>query len=440
MSQQTPPGPKGLPFVGNLLPVLTNRLEFLEECKDEYGDVVVRTVGRQETYVLTHPDHISRVLVQEDDKFGKADFGGIDVEQSCGSVVIDPKEYPWKERFENLAPAFSREKIERYAETMVESADEHVDGWTAGDVIDVGEEMESLILRITIEALFGFGESSREEELSEAFGRVADRFDATKKLVPLWAPTPGNRKYKESLEYLFGLIEEMIEARRRTDDVPDDLLSMMVEAHGSDQFPEDYLKGELLVMMGAAHVTTTQAITFAWHLIAAHPTVKERIERELDEVLDGRCPTSEDLDDLSYTEKAIKETLRLYPPIFSTGRRTKRPVTFEGYTIPEGARVFLPQWVVHRDSRFYEDPNEFRPDRWTAEFEEQLPEFAYFPFSGGPKRCLGENFATIELMLLLATIIPQIDFELVSSESLELETGLVIKPQDPVELRIRHAE
>ena len=213
------------------------------------------------------------------------------------------------------------------------------------------------------------------------------------------------------MAYLDETVYGLIEQRRQSGLDGDDLLSMLLnvrdeEADNPDEavMTDQQLRDEVITLFAAGHETTAVALTWTWYLLAAHPDVQARFHAELDSVLGGRIPTPDDLSNLPFTEQILTESMRLYPPIWSAGRMTFEPITLGGWEIPAGVGLSAPPLILQRDARWFDEPLEFRPDRWTPEFRKNLPRFAYYPFGGGPRQCIGEGFAWLEAMLILATL------------------------------------
>lgn len=444
MSQeaQSPPGPPGAPVIGNLIPFLKGQLDFLEACA-EYGDVVHRNVLGNESYLLFHPDHIEEVMVDEDHKFKKQpNSGRIGPARSCGNPMIDPDVTPWEYRHRNMNPAFKREVIDDYVDVFARTTDERIESFANGGPVDIWPEMRKLVLEVTTKTLFGeqWVESMDSDRFIDAYSTINNRLSTKRQLVPSWAPLPVNWNLKKDAEYLFDIIEEMIESAREDGPDSDSLLSVMLEAaeRQNDPIPTSYLKRELLTLLVAANETSALGITYIWQLIARHPDVQRRLTEEAEEVLgDDGIPTKESVRKLHYTTKVIKEGLRLYPPVFHSSREAKEDVTFDGYTIPKGAQIYLPQWVVHRDERWYDNPDEFDPERWNSERTRKRPDFAYFPFAGGPKQCIGRTFAMVEFKTILSMFMKRTDVELLSEEEPELNPSVTLIPKNSIELLVK---
>lgn len=440
MAQSTlerPPGPTGLPLLGNSLPFMRDPLAALEQWASEYGDITYLQFPGRPTYVLTHPDYIEQVLVTESSTFTTGDlrrdaFSGVEDESLSVS-----EGRTWQRQRQQLQPGFYREQITTYAETMVTDAEQTVEGWTVGETVDIVREMSQLTLAILAKTLFNHNVREDQSVVRSAVDALSQQTDYSQwsTVVPKWVPTPANRRFQRATNDLHSLIENLIRERRRTNEDGNDLLSILI---GTDregtELSETELRDNIIGLLLAGHETTALALTYTWYLLSKNPDVRRKLRAELAAVLDGATPTVDQLSDLEYTGQILTESLRLYPPIWGTGREPVTDVTIDGYTVPEGMTITIPQWVVHHDKRFYDDPDEFCPERWSDERDAERPEFAYFPFGGGPRRCIGEQFALVEMKLVLATIAQRVSLELVSDAPLNVTASITTRPTDPIEM------
>jgi cytochrome P450 len=344
----------------------------------------------------------------------------------------------WERQRSLVEPAFSGDRIVAYTGVMVDEATRLAERWTDGDRYDVFEQMRRVTLRVLVRALFGSDLGDLEDRLIAAFTDFSAKF-AQPFYVPDWIPTPTNRRYKRAVEEFDEVIYELID-RQDTDKTSDDLLSRMMTAETDDgtRMGRTQIRDEIMTLLFAGHKTTALLLSFVWYLLTEHPQVERRLHEAVVSRLAGPTPTPAELTDLAYLKRIIKETLRLYPPVHMMTRETTEPVTMGGYVLPEGATVNLSQWVVHRDERFYDDPESFRPDRWTTDFESSLPRYAYFPFGGGPRQCLGLRFAQIEAQALVATLARQFRLVRGPDTSLDLSaSGETLDPDGGIELIVR---
>jgi cytochrome P450 len=373
------------------------------------GDVVrVRLLGPGDVYHLGHPDHFERVLLSDRADFRKsADFR---IAFDEGLVAVEGE--TWREQRTTLQPLFTRDAVRAYADGMVDQIRRRCRRWETGDRIDLSEEASQLSLDVLFGTLFGRELAvDGDEEIRRAADRLQHWFAPTSYPLPKWVPTPARLRFKRGKRRLRRVAADLL-AEAATDPPTDpseatDLLSLLVglrESGLGDEtaLSDDRLRDQVVTMIFAGHDTTSTAIAFAFYALATTPEVRERFHAEVD-ALDGP-PTVDDLDDLAVTDRIVTETLRLYPPVYTIPRETATAVTVDGYRIPEGVPVWLVVEQVQRDPRFFDDPEVFRPSRWATDLREQIPDFAYAPFGGGPRRCIGRQFARMETKLALATV------------------------------------
>ena len=436
---QTPPGPDGLPVVGSTYAFARDRLGFVTRMAREYGDVVKIEFTDREFYELAHPDHVRYVLVENNDNYVKGDFFQRQL-GLLGNGLLNSEGEFWRRQRHLIEPAFHPDRIAGYAGTMTDYTERTLDGWTDGEVRNVHGDMMRLTLEIVAKALFDVDIREDAADVGRALGDVMEHFRRSTSrpiMVPEWLPTADNRRYRRASETLDSIVGNIVRRRRRNDDAGD-VVSMLLRAEtdAGVGMSDDQLRDEVLTLLLAGHETTAQALTFTWYLLATHPTVERRLHEELAAVLGGRAPTVEDLDDLPYTEQVVRESMRLYPPVHGITRQSIEADTVGGYHLPAGAQVGLFQWVVHRDPRFYEDPAAFQPERWTDSFRSELHPFAYFPFSGGPRRCVGDRFALLEARLVLATMAQRVHLEALPESPLELAPAITLRPKGGLRMRV----
>jgi len=433
---EEPPGPPGWPVVGNTIQFARSPFRFYDWC-GEYGDVVPYTVGGRRFYMLLHPEDVERVLATEHRKFSKGAFQREQLGWLLGEGLLTSEGERLREQRQRIQPSFSPEKIDQYVKTMTDCAARACERWTAGEPLAIDAAMRRVTVRILARSLFGTDIERHVETIAAAMDDIGARADAglLAALVPPWVPTPQNRRATRGQEAIDEVIADLLDRRRGDTEGRDDLLSTLLAAREAGEIDRDELRDQLVTFLLAGHETTSLALTYTWLLLARHEGVRERLHAELWDVLGGAVPTMADVPDLSYTDRVLTESMRLYPPVYRVLRETREPVTLGGYEFDAGTRLTLPQWLVHRDARWYDDPHAFRPDRWTDAFEASLPDYAYFPFGGGPRRCIGMRFATLEATLVLATIAQEYRLDLADPErELELQPGATVAPAEPVEM------
>jgi len=441
-----PPGPNGVPVLGNSQQFADDPFDFMDACADAYGDVVGFDLGPRPLYMLTNPRDIERVLVGESASFPKLDLGDDAVDQLLGEGLLTSEGEAWKAKRQRANPAFHSRRISGLAETMVDHTEDMLANWTAGDRIDIHVEMAQLTVRIIVTAMFGTDiDPDRVEAIQTHLQPLGARFepDPFGRLVPDWAPTKKNREFRAAVEALEGIIDEIVAERRGTEtgaseggDEPMDLLSILLRAQRHGEATAGDIRDEMMTMLLAGHDTTALTLTYTWYLLAQHPEVEGRLHAELNEVLGGDRPTAADSRRLSDTTNVLNEAMRLYPPVYTLFREAAVDTEIGGYRLPAGSGLMLPQWVVHRSSRWYDDPETFDPDRWDSERSSERPRFAFFPFGGGPRHCIGKQFSMLEATVILSTVAQEYTMEYLGSEDLRLRGSLTMHPEEPVAMRL----
>ncbi len=431
----SPPGPPARPLVGHLPELRRDRLGFYTACARRYGDIVALRFGPRPAVLLSHPDHVQTVLVTQHRAVIKH-FAWRLNRPIFGEGLLTSEGETWRRQRRLVQPAFHRHRITAYGAEMVAATERLLAGWGDGETRDIHAEMMRLTLTIVTRTLFGAEVAGEEDAIGQDVAVLLAGFIArvgSPLPLPLWLPTPANRRIRAALRRIDALVYRFIGARRRAGGAGDDLLSLLLAARdeGDGQgMSERHLRDEVLTLFLAGHETTAVALSWTWHLLAQHPGVEERLLAELHDVLGGRPPTVDDLPRLPYCEVVITEAMGLYPPAWIVGREALRDLTIGGYRLPAGTTLLMSQWVIHRDERFYEAPADFRPERWLAGLAERLPAGAYFPFGGGPRRCLGSGFAMTEAVLLLATIAPRFRLASVPDRSVVPQPLVTLRPRD----------
>jgi len=432
-----PPGPRGLPVLGNTLQFGRHTFDFLRRCR-EYGDVVYFEVLGQPFYQLNDPADIHHVLVDNNENYTKGSFLTKQFGEFLGKGLLLNEGDDWRRQRHLVQPAFDPERISIYAEMMTSYTERLLDSWEAGTPRDIHTDMTQLTLEVAASTLLDIDIRAESSELRTAFHDITEEFrkrTARPVSLPQWIPTPRNRRYQHALEQINDIVYEII-ARRRTEPGNGVVSMLLAASDESDETVDNkQIRDEIVTLLFAGHETTAVALTFTWYLLATHPRQEERLVTELDDVLDGESPTMSAVPDLEYTRKVLKESLRLYPPVFGILREPVQDDQISGYQIPAGATVAMNQIAVHHDPRYFDDPKAFTPARWSDDFEESLPQFAYFPFGGGPRRCIGERFAMLEATLIVATVAQQYHLELVSDRDLTLKPSVTTRPEKPIRVR-----
>lgn len=437
----TPPTHDGLPVIGNTHQLVREQ-DGLYEAAACHGDVVhLQLLGIGDLYQVNHPDLAEQILANDHDRFRKASLSQEDLGDLLGQGLVLSEGELWERQRERIQPAFYMDRIADYADTMTAEARAAADDWTGTPTVNIENEMKGLTLRILVKSMFGSDIDYESRGIRETVRALQEPGQPTKqpiaRMVPKWVPIPMWRRYKRGIRDMESMIQEFVDARRQGGvEERDDLLSMLLTAtdEEGEEMSEKLLRDEMMTFLFAGHETTATALTFTWFLLAQHPEVERRLVAELEEVLTADHATFEDLPELEYTEQVVREAMRLYPPVPSIPRETTQALELGGYTLPKEATVAPMQWTIHRDKRFWRQPHTFRPERFAG--EDDRSQFVYFPFGGGPRRCIGQQFAIVEAKLILATLARQYHLGLVSDPDVDLSVSITTRPLDPIQMRI----
>ena len=404
-----PPGPRSPLPLRELRFLRRDAAGFLDYMADTYGDVSCIRIGPELVYLVCHPELIHETLVAHNEKFRKSwIFGKVEDSMGQGLLISTGESHRCQRKL--VQPALHKQRVKIYAETMIRNADRVAHGLQEGTRVDMAAEMRRLTLSVVAETLMGSDISDEAEEVGRAMTEMTEIF--TRMMSPLGPLLtrlpflPINRRFDRSRRRLDETIHRIIARRRKSAQVRNDLLSMLLTAQDEDGSPmsDSLVRDELVSLFLAGHETTGITLTWAWYVLSQHPDVEEEFHRELDEVLEGRLPEPEDLERLPFTRKVIAETLRLYPSIYLIPRRAVEHCVLGGFSVRPGALLFVNVFSVQRDERYFPDPERFDPHRWTPEMKEQLPRYAFCGFGAGPHACMGEAFAWTEAMLVLAVL------------------------------------
>jgi cytochrome P450 len=421
----------------------SNLVEGLTFIHREYGDFV-RTRLPLQLYFVADPACIEEILVKKAEVFRKDRTSRL-LSRVVGNGLLVNEGDSWRRQRRLLQPAFHHRQLQSYAAVMVGAIERAAAAWQPGQVRNVHEDMMAVTLNIVAEALFGSDVSADAghmgriiSDLMEEFGRIlglAARFQP-----PAWVPTTANRRLRASARKVDRVILGIIEARRQSqsDAGQDDLLSLLIRARDEDgsTMTAAQVRDEAVTLFLAGHETTALALTYSLYLLATHPECQARLADELHRVLGGRTPGLADLESLKYTDAVVLEAMRLYPPAWVMARQALTEVEIGPYRFPKGAEFVISPWVLHRDPKNFDDPEAFKPERWDGDLAHRLPRFAYFPFGGGPRVCIGNRFAMMEAKLVLAVAIQRFRFEATPETVLALLPSVTLRPRQGVRLRL----
>jgi cytochrome P450 len=434
-----PPGPPP-----NLLRSLfgtlqQNPLDYFTEIFHKYGDVVGMRIGNFRTFVIYHPNDIEEMLVNKARMYHKGRILQAN-KFLFGEGLLTSEGDFWLRQRRLSQPTFHRDRVASYATVMGEYAEQMLAGWHAGEERDLHEEMMNLALRIVGKTLFDADVTSDAREVGETLDlllKIAANFGRSV-LIPLWVPTPRNLRAKAGVRRLDKIIYRIIAQRRASGNDTGDLLSTLLRVRDTDgsRMSDRQLRDESITLFLAGHETTASTLSWTFWLLAQNPHVEKRFHDELHGVLGGRTPTMDDLPRLPYLGHILSESLRLYPPAWGIARLAEQEHEIAGYPVFPRYGMATAQWVVHRDPRWFDAPLEFRPERWESGLAKQLPRFAYFPFGGGPRQCIGNTFALMEASVVLATIGQKFRFQPVPGQRAEPFASITMRPKRGIRVRL----
>lgn len=423
-SSAYPPGPKGHWLAGSLRDFRHDTLGFLTACARKYGDTSSFRLGPHRYVFFAHPTDIEQVLVTQNSNFPKHYVIEL-LRPSLGNGLLTSEGETWKRQRRLIQPAFLRDRLLEYVPELVSQTEQMLRGWENGQQHDIHADMMRLTLSLVTRTLMDVDLNDHMLTVERATSALLDDF--TRRYhslvsLPVWVPTRRNRTFTAAMGQLDQLVQRLIDERRTASEQRTDLLSRLIDARDADEgrgMSDRQLRDELVTLLLAGHETTANALAWTWYLLAQNPDIAAKLHQELDDVLGGRAPIAADLPRLKYTEWTIRESMRLYPPAYAIGRRALRGCRIGEWSIPAGTTILLSQWVTQRDARFFENPEDFRPERWGETQTRELPKYAYFPFGGGPRVCIGNAFALLEAICVLATTASRFHVELVPDQHVE---------------------
>lgn len=444
-AERIPPGP---PPAKDIVAQLRLLMQFrkdtmgkLIDWRQRYGETYCFEVGKWRQYVFTHPDHLHEILVTKAAKFYKNDDYK-DPEKGLArflgnGLLVSDGEF-WKRQRKLVAPALHVKRIGAYADTIVDHTCRMLDSWRDGGRLDISHEMTGLTMRIVAKVLFNTDVSAEIDRVGDAVGML-QKYAGRPQLLPTWIPTPDELGARRARRNLDAIVYRMIAEWHAKGADRGDLLSMLLLAtddegqHMTDQQARD----EVVTLFLAGHETTANALNWTWYLLAQHPDIEAKLHQELDTVLHGKSPTLADLDRLPYTEMVLKESMRLYPPAWGFSREAIEDVEIGGYPIDRGVVVGMLTYFTHHDPRWFPDPERFDPERFTPENEAKLPRYAYLPFGGGPRICVGNAFAMMEGRLILAMIASRYRLMLNAGQTVPMQPLITLNPRGGLPMTVQ---
>ncbi len=434
-----------LPY-GAFRAFLRTPLDFQLRARERFGDVVRFRIGPLLTHFVYHPDHVRRVLHDHQKNYLRGWHYHL-LRRLLGDNLVVSEGDSWIRQRRLAQPAFLRQRLAGYADIMVDATAQLLARWraltTADKTIDVAPEMSRVALAIAGRTLFGRDASDKADAVGKTFpvagGYLEQRFNNPFTTLPLWAPTPNNLRFKRAVRTLNEIVLALIRERRHEGRDHGDLLSMLLQARDEETgaaMSDEQLRSQVLTFFLAGHETTATALTWTWYFLASHAAIRERVRAEAVAVLADRQPTIADVGHLHLTRMVIEEAMRLCPPIWAVPRQAVHDDEIGGYRIPARSTVALCPFVTHRHPDFWEKPDVFDPDRFAPELVAQRPKGAYFPFLSGPHQCIGNEFALLEMRLIVAMVLREFDLELLPGQTIQPMGSLVLRPSGPVRLAL----
>lgn len=454
VSARRPPGPPGRFVVGQTLEYARDPLGFFTRCAREYGDVVRLRLGGTRVYLVSHPALVEEVLRTRAGDVIKDRFTQ-SIVPIVGRGLVTSEGDLWRRQRRLTQPAFQHQRTERYGTAMVEFARGLAATWAeaARDPVDpsrdVHEDLSALTLAIVGKTLFGSDVGGAAQRLGPALADIMRHYLSPVTFLPFHhlLPIRSARAFRAGMRVVDRVVYGLVRQRRQSAagagaEGTDDLLGRFLAAHDEDgsKMTDRQLRDECVTLFLAGHETTALALTYAFHLLAHHPAADARLHAELAAVLGDRPPTPADVPRLEYTSAVISEAMRLYPPVWAIGREAVRPFTLGGFQVTRGTQLVVSQWVLHRDPRWWNDPDAFRPERWEGDLAHRLPRGAYIPFGAGPRVCIGNHFAMMEAVLVLATLARAVRLEPAPGRALGLVPSITLRPEGATRMLLRPRE
>jgi cytochrome P450 len=451
LTDSVAPGPKGCFVFGSLSEMRRDALRFLTDSARQYGDVV-RLDLVETVYLLSHPDHIQRVLQDNHTNYKKGFFYDR-LKVLVGDGLLTSNGDFWLRQRRIASPAFHKDTLARLQDAMVRRTTQMLDAWDesyakTGETFDLAAEMMRLTLGIAGDTLFGVDLLDDAEEVGEAASDALEILNVRGNsllVLPTAIPTAQNRRLTKAVKVLDDVVNDVIAKRRAGAEAGaeprPDLLQMLMDAvdgETGERMNDKQLRDEVMTLLLAGHETTAQALSWTFYLLSKHPAVERQLRKEIDE-LGGRPPSVADLPRLAFTDMVVKEAMRRYPPAWLISRTAKEDDVIGGYRVPAGATVLLSPYVMHHHPGYWENPEGFDPERFIEAEHKKRPRFAYFPFAAGPRMCIGWHFAMMELVTCVACIVQRQRLSLTPGFEVVPEPTITLRPADGVKMNVKPA-
>lgn len=444
-TRKSPPTLPGYLFF-NPKEIRERPIEFYSRLWKEYGDFVrLPILPNYQMFSVTHPDFAEHVLSTHQERYAKADLVNKPLIMMMGESILTSEGDFWLKHRRLMQPAFHMKQLANLTEVMVRCTESFLKEWENkpdGEVIDIAAETLKLTLKIAGQTLFSKDISDENSVLGQAF-RTGFEFINYKMnnmfTEPLWFPSARNRRFHQAKQTLNQLVLDIINSRRENPQESHDLLSMLMATRDEETgegMSDEQLQNEVITLLVAGHETVASSLAWTWYLLAEYIDITERVQDELETVLNGNYPSFEKLPQLEYTRRVFDETLRLYPPVWGVVRTPRQDDEIQGYSLSKGSLVNVISYLIHRHPDFWSNPNEFNPDNFTPQQINQKPKFSYLPFGGGQRICIGKNFALMEAAIIMAMVLQRFKIELISNQVVELDPTFTLRPKYGIQVRI----
>ena len=428
-----PPGPNGYPVIGVLPQFISSTwLDFMTRWAREYGDMVhMNLIGKPLCYI-NRPEYIKAVLVTNAESFHKSRGYSVVLRRMLGDGLVTSEDETWLRARRIYQPAFKKDQINAFAALASKYATQMGDQWKDGAVRDIQHDMMTVTLQVAAD-VFGLDLGNDIDEIGGALNAAMAEFSSVSNyLLPEWLPTPSMHRFKKAIASFDAVVERIIERKRANPGDGTDLLAMLMKACDDKVLTERQFRDEIKTTLVSGHETTANTLSWTWHLLSQYPEVLQKLRDEVYAVCGDRLPALEDLPKMPYLRKVFKESMRVYPTAYTIGRSAIRDVSIGPYMFPAGMTVIMAPWVVHHNAKYYPDPERFDPERWTDEFNKSLPEYAYFPFGGGPRGCIAEPFAIAEAGIIIATLVRKFNITPKAGSTVTPCPAITLRPKDGV--------
>lgn len=446
LTSTTVPGPKGYPVIGVIPQLMRNPLQLLEQATKEYGDIIRLTVGPQSIYVVRHPALIREVLYEKEASFSKGSISKVLASVGGNSLITSEGEF-WKRQRRLVQPAFHRKRLAILSTYMTDAIHKMCDRWEEkvdkGEKIDMIREMSSITRDIIIATILGGDLGERGDEVEKAVDILMDVLG--KRIwtfaLPSWVPLPGKKEFEESLQLLDETIYRLIAKQKEIgpDEGADNLLNMLLNMRDEDGngMDDKHMRDEIVTFFIAGYETSSLALAWTWYYLCQNPQYFNDLFSEVDSVLGDRTPGMEDLNSLIYSRMVFQEAMRARSPSWMIPRETIEDIQMGDYLIPAKSVVILSQYLMHRHPDFWEDPDTYNPERFRPEANNPSVKTAYMPFGGGPRQCIGINFATMEAQFIISMVAQRFQMEMINNEPIAPVMKATIHPSRPIEMRLK---